>query len=112
METLCEVTIEIGGYKQEREERIRKACIVEWAFRETDFFECPTDDGRKQMLQASALGTLYGGEIAAEVVERLERAVWRANENMCHVAVETVDFGKVQTRSLIVSEQEYELQRT
>lgn len=94
MESLCEITIEIGGYRKDKEKAIIKACIVEWAFREEDFFKKPSDDKRKKLLEASALGTLYDGEDANDIVQRLERAVWRANCGMCHVEVHAVCMDK------------------
>ena len=110
MEQLCDVTIQIGGYRPERREALRRACAVEWAFREEDFSDCPADDGAKLLLQASALGSLYGGETAADVIERLERAVWRANGEMCHVDVEAECFGGAQGESVFQSEYEHEMQ--
>ena len=94
METLCEITIEIGGYRKDREKEIKQACIIEWAFREDDFCYVPVNrwrgarhGSRKMLLQASALGTAYGNEDKQDIIERLERAVWRANGGMCHVEV-------------------------
>ena len=90
MERLCEVTVEIGGHRKVREKEIIKACMVEWSFREDDFFHRPSDDGRHQILEASALGTLYADDDEQEIIGRLERAVWRVNGGMCHVEVRTV----------------------
>jgi hypothetical protein len=59
--------------------------MVEWGFREDEFDHVPGNYGRKRLLQASGLGSVYGEEEIAEVVARIERAVWRANGNMCHV---------------------------
>ena len=87
MERLCEITIEIGGYTKDKEKKIIKACMVEWAFREDDFFKNSSDDKRNNLLEASALGTLYDGEDTNDIVQRLERAVWRSNCGMCHVEI-------------------------
>ena len=87
METLCDITIEIGGYRKQQEREIKRVCMVEWAFRTDDFCHIPVKGSRKMMLQASAMGTLYGGEGMQDIVERLERSVWRANGGMCHVKV-------------------------
>ena len=90
-EALVEITVEIGGHKQARENEIKRVCMVEWAFRDDDFFHRPSDDGKRQLLEASALGTIYRGEDVADIVQRLERAIWRANGSMCHVEVRTVN---------------------
>ena len=89
-ERLCEMTVEIGGHEKEREGEIIRACMVEWSFRRDDFYRRPADAGTAELLCASALGTLYAGESEEEVVQRLERAVWRENGSMCHVDVEAI----------------------
>lgn len=93
-ERLCEITIEIGGYKKDKEKELIKACMVEWAFREDDFFKKPPNDKREKLLEASALGTLSDGEDANEIAQRLERAVWRINGCICHVKVHAVCMNK------------------
>ena len=82
-----------GGHARDREAAIIKACIVEWSFRPDDFYHCPVEGEEAELLRVSALGTLYGGEVEAEAVGRLERAVWRANGGMCHVDVDVVAYG-------------------
>jgi len=94
MERLCEITIEIGGYRKDKEKIIINACMVEWSFREDDFFKKPSTDKRKKLLEASALGTLYDGEDANDIIQRLERTVWRSNCGMCHVEVHAVCIDK------------------
>lgn len=95
MEQLCELTIEIGGYRKDLEKEIIRVCMVEWAFREDDFFEKPVDHSKNYLLEASALGTLYAGENASDIVQRLEQAVWRANgDKMCHVEVRVMFMNK------------------
>ncbi len=85
METRCEITVEIGGHKKTREKEIKRVCMVEWAFRDDDFFHVLAGRSRKKLLQASALGVLYGDDDAQDVIARIERAIWRANDGMCHV---------------------------
>jgi len=87
METLIEITVEVGGHRKEREKEIKRACMVEWAFRDDDFYYVSVDGTKRTLLQASALGALYGGDDKQDIVERIERAVWRANCGMCHVEV-------------------------
>lgn len=90
-ERLVELTVEIGGHQQTRENEIERVCMVEWAFRNDDFYHRPAGDGKHQLLEASALGTLYGGEELDDVIQRIERAIWRANGGMCHVEVRAMD---------------------
>ena len=85
METTYEITVEIGGYVKSQEREIRKACMVEWGFRDDDFEYVPATCGRKRLLQASALSSVYDGEDVEDTVSRIEHAVWRANGGMCHV---------------------------
>lgn len=85
MEKVFEITLEVGGHVRDREKEIKKACMVEWNFRENDFEHVPGTHGRKRLLQASALGSVYSEDEIGEVVARIERAVWRVNGSMCHV---------------------------
>lgn len=105
---LFEITVQIGGHRQEREESIVKACMVEWAFREEDFLRCPSEDGTTQLIQVSALGMVLAGEDVQEIVGRLERAVWRANGRMCHVNVETMALDKAPSPFSSADEDEYQ----
>lgn len=90
-ECLLEVTVEIGGHHKSQETEIKRVCMVEWNFRVDDFFHRPSDDGKHQLLEASALGTIWGDEDVDGLTQRIERAVWRANGRMCHVEVRVVD---------------------
>ena len=94
MEKLYEMTVEIGGHKKDREKEIIKACLVEWNFTKDDFGHHPANDGVHEILEASALGTLYDDYDEKDVVSRLERAVWRGNGGMCHVEVHAMRLGK------------------
>ena len=96
METIYEITVEVGGYMKSREKEIKKACMVEWGFREDDFEYAPATCGRKRLLQASALGSVYDGEDIGEIVARIERAVWRANGGMCHVQCHLLRMGEIE----------------
>lgn len=108
METLCEFTIEIGGHKKDREKEIIKACMVEWNFRKDDFFHHPADDGKHEILEASALGTLYADYDEKDVIERLERAIWRINGGICHVEVRATHLNK-PGYSVFVGEEELQI---
>ena len=101
-ERLVEMTVEVGGHQRTRENEIKRVCMVEWAFRNEDFFHRLADDGQHQLLEASALGTLYGGEDADDIIQRIERAVWRANSGMCHVDVRTVNIGDPQEWNSVI----------
>jgi len=105
-ETLVELTVEIGGHNRSREKEIKHACMVEWAFREEDFFHKPSNDGKQQLLEASALGTLYGGEDADDIIHRLEHAIWRTNGTMCHVEVNAVAFNRPSLLLSVAEESE------
>jgi hypothetical protein len=94
MEKLIEVVLEIGGHDKARDADIIKALMVEWNFREDDFSHGRSRPSRRRMVRAEALGTLYDGETAQELVARIERAVWRANGAMCHVAVGTKEVNR------------------
>jgi hypothetical protein len=96
MERVFELTIEIGGYRKDREKEIIKACMVEWGFREDDFEHVRANCGRRKLLQASGLGALFDNEQMDEIVARIERAVWRANDgSICHVEVKHMFIKKI-----------------
>jgi hypothetical protein len=86
-ERIFELTVEIGGYRKDREKEVIKACMVEWGFREDEFERVPANCGRKKLLQASGLGAISDNEQIDEIVARIERAIWRANSQICHVEV-------------------------
>jgi hypothetical protein len=109
-ERLIEMTVEIGGHRNAREDEIIRACMVEWSFRKEDFFHRPTGDERPQLLEASALGTLYGGEDADDIIHRLERAIWRVNGGMCHVEIRAVGLNSPAQWTPVIEENEHELQ--
>lgn len=96
MERVFELTVEVGGYRKDREKDIIKACMVEWGFRQDDFQRVPANYGRKKILQASGIGALFDNEQIEEIVTRIERAVWRANaDTMCHVEVKHMFIKKI-----------------
>lgn len=109
MERLCELTVTVGGYNKPREKSIIAACMVEWCFRKDDFGFVKPDCGRPRLLQASSMGTLYDSEEASGVIERIERAIWRANGGVCHVEVEAREYSR-QFEPVIIQEEEPELQ--
>jgi hypothetical protein len=109
-ERLVEMTVEIGGHQQVRENELKRVCMVEWAFRNEDFFHRTADDGKHQLLEASALGTLYSDDDVDDIVQRIERAVWRANGGMCHVAVRVVNLSNPSEWKYAIEETECELQ--
>lgn len=95
MDRLCDLTVTIGGYRKPRERSIIGACMVEWCFRKDDFVLVPAPHGRRKLLQASAMGTLYEVEEASQIIERMERAIWRANDGeICHVEVEVREYDR------------------
>lgn len=110
MERMLEITLEVGGYDRKREEDIKRACMVEWNFREEDFIPGHDAPRRMRVLRACALGTLYDGEDPVETVMRIERAVWRANRGMCHVAVGTREITSRAFDRQLPSDEEYERQ--
>ena len=105
MDKLCEMTIEVGGHKKDREKEIIKACMVEWNFREDDFFHHPANNGKNKILEASALGTLYDDYDEKDVISRLERAVWRMNGSICHVEVRAMRLGKPTIMNMPIEEE-------
>ena len=90
MDRKYDLTVQIGGYKKEREAAIRRACKVEWPFRDYDFAFVPAACGDNLLLEASALGAVYDGENIDAIVATIERAVWQANGGMCHDDVQAV----------------------
>jgi len=110
MEKVIEITMEISGYNKERESEIMRVCMVEWSFREEDFSPSRGNRVQKRMLRAAALGTLYDGEDMANIVGRIERAVWRANCGMCHVAVGTREVEVHALGMPLPGDEEYERQ--
>lgn len=109
MERLCELTVTVGGYNKPREKCIIAACMVEWCFRKYDFGFVKPECGRRHLLQASAMGTLYEFEQASGIIERIERAIWRANCGMCHVQVEAREYSR-NLEPVILQEEDLELQ--
>lgn len=102
MKRLCELTVTIGGYDKTREKLIKYACMVEWSFRQDDFIFIKPGSEYRHLLQASSLGTLYENEDASWIIERLERAIWRANNGMCHVEVVTREINREPSLEPIV----------
>lgn len=109
MERLCELTVTVGGYHKPREKSIISACMVEWCFRKDDFGFVKPECGRRRLLQASSMGTLYDFEEASGIIERIEHAIWRANGAICHVQVEAREYSK-NLEPVILQEDEAELQ--
>lgn len=109
MERLCELTVTIGGYNKPREKSIIRACMVEWCFRKDDFGFVKPECGRRRLLQASSMGTLYEFEEASGIIERMERAIWRANGALCHVEVEAREYSR-NLEPVIIQEDDAELQ--
>ena len=110
MERRMEVVLEVGGYNREREKEIMTACMVEWNFRDDDFSRSRGAFGQRKLLRAAALGTLLDGEDRDDIVKRIENAVWRANNNPCHVAVGTRAVGWTPLDCDTPEDEEYERQ--
>jgi hypothetical protein len=111
MERLCELTVTIGGYNKPREKQIKAACMVEWSFREDDFCFIKPESGRRCLLQASSLGTLFECEDTGGIIARLERAIWRANNGLCHVEAQAREVNRTFAHeSITVIEEEAEVQ--
>jgi len=88
MDTVFDITIVISGYDKRRIKEIKRTCMVEWNFREDDFVEEPCTNGKSQTIQASALGAISDGEDIDDIINRVERSIWRANNGkICHVEV-------------------------
>lgn len=83
-ERIFELTVEIGGYRKEREKEIIAACMVEWGFRPDDFEHVRANCGRKKLLQASGLGALFDSEQIEEIVE--DRARGLAGKRRQHMS--------------------------
>ena len=107
-ERLLEVTIEVGGHLKAQETEIRRVCMVEWNFREDDFFCRPSDDETHILLEASALGTVFADEDVDELIQRMERSVWQANGHLCHVEVSVAEMHGASKRQPSI--EDYELQ--
>ena len=108
MVRLCELTVTIGNYKALRIKSIISACMVEWCFKKYDFGFVKPAYGRRRLLQASSMGTLYEFEDASWIIKRIEQAVWRANGGMCHVEVEAREYTR-NLEPVIIQEDEAEL---
>ncbi len=108
MERLCELTVTISNYNVPRIKSIIAACMVEWSFKKYDFGFVKPAYGRRRLLQASAMGTLYEFEDASWIIKRIEQAVWRANGGMCHVEVEAKEYSR-NLEPVIIQEDEPEL---
>lgn len=80
-----DLSVQIGGYRKDREAAIKRVCQAEWPFRDDDFAFMPAPCGDNLLLEASALGVVYDGEDIGAIVTAIERAVWQANGGMCHV---------------------------
>jgi hypothetical protein len=95
MERKYEIEMEVGGHRKEREGKIIRSCMVEWGFGKDDFDHVRSNCGRRKLLRAAALSHVSEGERIEDIVERIERAVWRANGGMCHVECHVSQVGEV-----------------
>jgi predicted RNA-binding Zn-ribbon protein involved in translation (DUF1610 family) len=109
VEKLCELTVTVGGYNKPKEKSIISACMVEWCFRKHDFGFVKPECGRRRLLQASSMGTLYQCEEVGGIIERIESAVWRANGAICHVEVEAREYSR-NLEPVSIPEEDAELQ--
>ena len=90
MERFCELTVTIGNYNALRIKSIISACMVEWCFKKYDFGFVKPAYGRRRLLQASSMGTLYEFEDASWIINRIEQAVWRANGGYVEINITPV----------------------
>ena len=95
-ERLYELSLEIAGYDRNKEDDIKRVCSVEWPFMTVDFVRIKVPGSRYRVMQACALGTLFEVEDIDEVTKRMERAIWHANGELCHVACKTKQIIKIQ----------------
>ena len=95
-ERLYELSIEIAGYNRDRESEIKRVCAVEWPFMEADFIRIKVPGSRYRVMQVCALGSLFEVEDIGEVTNRVERAIWQANGELCHVECKAKQIIKAQ----------------
>ncbi len=82
-----EMCVEITGIDAARRGQVIAACCGEWSFSKEDFNNGPPSEGDGRSLTAFADGALCGGETEERFVDRLARAVWKANAGHCQVTV-------------------------
>ncbi len=100
-----EMTVKIRGAAPDRVEVIKKAAESEWAFDVWYPLDHP-DDARN--FAADGSGNLCSGEREEEFVERLSRAIWKANGAYCEVEVQVLCLDCLPYETHILDEGAYE----
>ena len=85
MSRLYDMTVDISGHDTANVSQIQAAAGGEWPF---DDWWLSEEDADEPGMQASAQGSLCGGESEEEFVARLSVAIWRANGSYCQVVVD------------------------
>ena len=94
------MTVTLTKAGPDRFDKIKAAASEEWDFEDWNEF-----DGT---LTASADGNLCAGETDQEFVERLARAVWKANGDPCEVEVQATYLEDLPHEDYVLDEADYE----
>jgi hypothetical protein len=84
-----DMLVEITEFNPYRQKQVKEACCKEWTF---DLEELSFKRGanRARILTGKAMGTLCGGESEDEFVDRLAKAIWKANKGYCEIEVHSL----------------------
>jgi hypothetical protein len=93
------MAVRIGGFDQQRTDRIKDAVCDEWEFDNWNF--------HAGNLTASADGKLCGGETEEAFAERLAKAVWAANGGYCEVEVNATYLEELPCETHCLDEDDY-----
>jgi len=73
------MSVEIKGYNPAKETNIKEAMENEWNWEDYSTYN--------KILSTYGDGNLCAGETEEEFAERISKAIWKANEGYCEVAV-------------------------
>lgn len=99
------MTLIVCGYVSEKVEAIRDEVNGEWEF---DSWDKIKRSGEQSQLLGSGVGQLCGGETEQEFVDRMAKAIWRANGAFCEIEIQTVHLDDHLHDCHLVDQEDYE----
>jgi hypothetical protein len=93
--------VEIHSPDLNRLPGIETAAQKEWPFKEWDWLET------LKLLSSYAEGSLCGGENKKEFVDRITKAIWKANGGYCKVLVSTTCLEDIPTDDYELAEDDF-----
>jgi len=95
------MSVEVHSPDPNRLPDIETAAQKEWPFKEWDWLET------LKLLSSFAEGSLCGGENKAEFVNRLIKAIWKANGGYCQVLVSVTCLEDIPTDEYELTEEDF-----